>query len=123
MVSNFLKAARQEIRMELATLGEGQVYEFVPPKPVPPCFIISPGSPYVSQGPSFCDFTTKFEVVVLAGSATNETETDKLDDLITNAIDALETWFIEEVETPTTFDINNNLFLGAKLRITADKTL
>ena len=109
--------------MELATLGEGQVYEFVPPKPVPPCFIISPGSPYVSQGQAFTDFTTNFEVVILAGSATNETETDKLDELITNAIDALETWFIEEVEVPQAYEINGALLLGTKIQISADKSL
>ena len=122
-MANFLKAARQEIRVELTSTGEGQVYEFIPPKPVAPCFVIAPGAPYISQGQAFTDFTCRFEILILSGSATNEAETDNLDRLIVEAIDALDTWFIEEVETPTQFEINGNLYLGAKLQISQDKSL
>lgn len=128
MVSNFLRASREEIKLQLnAVLLQNkqdiQVYEFIPERPSLPCFVISPGSPYISQGTTFCDFSTRFEVLVLADKLTNEAATNLLDQLIVEAVDALETWFIEEVEQPSAYEINGGTFLGTKLNITADKTL
>jgi hypothetical protein len=126
MVSNFLKASRDEIKLQLnsiATEHDIKVYEFIPERPNTPCFILSPGSPYVTQGTAFCDFATRFEVLVLAGKSTNEAATNLLDQLIVESVDALETWFIEEVETPSAFEINGATFLGTKIQITADKSL
>lgn len=127
-MSNFLKAAREEIKLQLnSTLltnhQDMRVYEYVPERPSLPCFIISPGTPYVTQGTAFCDFQVNFEVLVLADNATNETSTDKLDTLVVEAIDALETWFITEVDQPSQFEINGSLLLGTKIQITADKSL
>lgn len=125
-MSNFLAASRSEIKLQLnsvATDQDIQVYEFVPERPNLPCFVISPSSPYVSQGTAFCDFQTRFEVLILADKLTNEAATTLLDTLIVEAIDALETWFIEEVEQPSAYEINGSTFLGTKLQLTADKSL
>lgn len=126
MVSNFLKASRDEIKLQLnsiATEHDIKVYEFIPERPNTPCFILSPGSPYITQGTAFCDFTTRFEVLILAGKSTNEAATNLLDQLIVESVDALETWFIDEVETPSAFEINGATYLGTKIQITADKSL
>ena len=128
MVSNFLKASREEIKLQLNSVllqnkQDIKVYEFVPERPSLPCFVIAPGSPYITQGTAFCDFATRFEVMVLADKLTNEAATDLLDQLIIEAVDALETWFIEEVDQPSAFEINGGTFLGTKLQITADKSL
>ena len=125
-MSNFLKASREEIKLQLnsvATEADIQVYDFVPERPALPCFVISPSSPYITQGTAFCDFTTRFEVLVLSGQLTNKEATTLLDQLLVDAIDALETWFIEEVEQPSAFEINGGTFLGTKIQITADKSL
>ena len=125
-MSNFLKASREEIKLQLnsvATEADIQVYDFVPERPALPCFVISPSSPYITQGTAFCDFTTRFEVLVLAGQLTNKEATNLLDQLIVDAIDALETWFIEEVEQPSAYEINGGTFLGTKIQLTADKSL
>ena len=124
-MSNFLKASREEIKLQLnsvATEADIQVYDFVPERPALPCFVISPSSPYITQGTAFCDFTTRFEVLVLSGQLTNKEATTLLDQLLVDAIDALETWFIEEVEQPSAFEINGGTFLGTKIQITADKS-
>jgi hypothetical protein len=126
MVSNFLAASRDEIKLQLnsiATEHDIKVYEFIPERPTTPCFILSPGSPYITQGTAFCDFTTRFEVLVLAGKSTNEAATTLLDQLIVESVDALETWFIEEVETPSAFEMNGATYLGTKIQLTADKSL
>jgi hypothetical protein len=125
-VSNFLRASREEIKLQLnavSTEQDIQVYEFVPERPSLPCYVISPSSPYVSQGTTFCDFTTRFEVLILADKLTNQEATNLLDNLIVEALDALETWFIDEVEQPSAYEINGGTFLGTKIQITADKTL
>lgn len=125
-MSNFLRASREEIKLQLnavSTEQDIQVYEFVPERPSLPCYVISPSSPYVSQGTTFCDFTTRFEVLILADKLTNQEATNLLDNLIVEALDALETWFIDEVEQPSAYEINGGTFLGTKIQITADKTL
>ena len=128
MVSNFLRASREEIKLQLNSVllqnkQDIQVYEFIPERPALPCFVIAPSSPYISQGKTFCDFTTRFEVLILADKLTNQQATDLLDTLIVEALDALETWFIEEVEQPSAYEINGGTFLGTKIQLTADKTL
>ena len=128
MVSNFLKASREEMKLQLNSVllqnkQDIKVYEFVPERPSLPCFVIAPGSPYITQGTAFCDFATRFEVMVLADKLTNQAATDLLDQLIVEAVDALETWFIEEVEQPSAYEANGGTFLGTKIQITADKTL
>ncbi len=127
-MSNFLRASREEIKLQLNAVlltnrQDIQVYEFIPERPNTPCFILSPGSPYLTQGTAFCDFATRFEVLILAGKSTNEAATTLLDQLIVESVDALETWFIEEVETPSAFEINGATYLGTKVQITADKSL
>jgi len=99
-VSNFLKEGRAEISLQLGTIGDGLIYTHIPQRPNPPCFIVSPGSPYVEEG-----------------------ETSNLDDLIIKSLDALETWDIEGVEQPSQFEINGSYFLGTKLTISQDKNL
>lgn len=127
-MSNFLKASREEIKLQLRSVllqnrQDIQVYEYVPERPSLPAFIIAPGAPYVTQGTAFCDFTTRFEVLVLADKATNEASTDLLDQLVVETLDALDTWFIEEVEQPSQFEINGALLLGTKIQVQADKSL
>ena len=118
---NFLRAARDEVKVLLKDAGV--VYEYIPERITPPCFIIAPGSPYVGEGTTFTDFRVRFEVIALSGKATNDQETDAIDSLISDAIDALETWFIDGVETPSQFELNNAAYLGTRINISADKEL
>ena len=122
-VSNFLKEGRAEISLQLGTIGEGLIYTHIPQRPNPPCFIVSPGSPYVEEGETFTEFRCRFDVLILAGHAQNEGETENLDDLIIKSLDALETWDIEGVEQPSQFEINGSYFLGTKITISQDKNL
>ena len=49
-MSNILKDSRAEISLQLGTIGEGLIYTHIPQRPNPPCFVISPGSPYIEEG-------------------------------------------------------------------------
>lgn len=122
MSNNFLKSSREEIKLLLTPLAE-QVYESIPARVNAPCFIVSPGSPYVEEGETFTDFAVRFEVVALAGVATNEVVSADLDTLIINAIDALDTWGIEGVDTPSSFEVNGANYLGTRINVVAEKSL
>jgi len=123
MVSNLLSSARQEISLQLGTIGEGLIYTHIPQRPNPPCFVVSAGSPYLEEGETFCEFRCRFDILILSGHAQNENETDNLDELICSAVDALETWDIEGVEQPSQYEINGAYFLGTKITLSQDKTL
>lgn len=122
-MSNLLSSARQEINLQLGTLGVGLIYTYVPERPQAPCFIVSAGAPYLEDGETFTEMRCRFDILLLAGVATNETETGVLDQLICDAVDALETWDIEGVEQPSQYEINGAYFLGTKITLSQDKTL
>ncbi len=127
-MSNFLKASREEIKLQLNSVlminrEDVHIYEHIPARIAAPCFVISPGSPYVEQGNSFCDFAVRYEVLALSGVASNEVETDNLDHFLAEALDALDTWHIESVEQPSQYELNGAAYLGAKINLLADKSL
>jgi hypothetical protein len=119
---NTLKSVRQEISVQLSAAGISN-YEFVPSRVNVPAAIIEPGSPYMEQGETFADFTVRMNVVLLVAGTTNDTATDELDQLIVNAIDALDTFDIEAVGSPEGFELNAAQYLGSRLNLVTTKDL
>lgn len=121
---NTLQQARQSIATAISTDMPGlNVYPFIPGRPNTPCFAVEPGSPYMSEGETFCEFEVRYSCILLSDTATNENATELLDQLICEVIDALDAWVIESVEQPSQFEVNNNYFLGTRIDIRAPKTL
>lgn len=121
-MTNTLRAVRNEASFLLTAAGV-TTYEFVPPRAVPPAAVIEAGSPYMEQGETFTDFLVRINVVLLASTATNEEATNELDQLLCDAIDALETFDVEAVDQPSTFDMNGNQYLGVRIRLVCNKDL
>lgn len=121
-MSNTLKTTREEIKVILNAVGVG-VVGHIPGRIAPPTAIVEPGSPYMEMGETFSDFNVRMNVVLLAGAAGNEVATDELDQLICTAVDALDTFDIEAVEQPEAFEINGAQYLGARIRLLANKDL
>ena len=123
-MTNTLYQARQSIKEAISTdLPDLNVYPFIPGRPNTPCFAVEPGSPYMEEGATFCEFQVRFSCILLSDYATNENATDLLDQLICGVIDALDDWVIESVEQPSQFEVNNNYFLGTRIDIRAPKQL
>jgi hypothetical protein len=120
--ANTLAAARQELRLLLGATGVTTVYGHVPERVAPPVALLEPGAPYMTQGDTFCDFVVRFNIVLLV-RGDNETATAELDDLICSVIDNIETWDVDSVEQPSSFDINNTTYLGTRIAVMADKEL
>lgn len=121
-MANTLKGVRQEIAVQLAGAGVS-VHEWIPARVTTPAAIVEPGSPYMEQGQTFAEFLVRMNVVLLAAAASNEVATTELDALICTAIDALDTFEIESVDTPNGFDINGAQYLGARLTLVTNKDL
>lgn len=121
-MTNTLKSVRQEIGIQLSAVGV-TTYEWIPPRVVTPAAIVEAGSPYMEQGDTFSDFLVRMNVVLLAANATNEVATAEVDELICSAIDALDTFDIEQVNQPEAFEINGAQYLGARLSIVTQKDL
>jgi hypothetical protein len=125
---NILKASREEIRIQLrqAMMLDGSdimVYDHIPARLTPPSVVIEPGEPYMTQGSTFDMFNVSFQLLLLVGVAQNKNETDALDELICSVVDAVETWYIDNVEPPSAYEINGNQYLGTRIALTADKKL
>ena len=118
--ANITNALTQYFENEGTSLS---VEAFIPERPNPPCIVLEPGTPYLEEGQTFCDFITRFTLILLAGNATNENSTADLDDLICKTIDALERHQVESVDQPSQFEVNNNLFLGTRIAVSREVEL
>ncbi len=121
---NTLKALRKEIGLQLAAAGI-TCLEFIPERlGSVPAAVIEPGSPYLQQGETFSelDFLYRFDVILLV-AGTNETATDSLDQLICDAIDAMDTFQIESVNQPEMVSIGNVDYPGARVTVLTQREL
>jgi hypothetical protein len=121
-MANTLSAARSELRLLLGATGVTTVHGHVPERVVPPVALIEPGTPYMEPGETFCEFTVRFNVVLLV-RGDNEKATDELDQLICEVLDAVDTFDVDTVEQPAAFDINNTQYLGTRVAFSAHRDL
>ena len=115
---NTLAAVRQGLSQRLSSLGIAP-FEYVPERIAPPAAVITPATPYIQEGDTFSQIEVKFDIVLIAGHATNETVTKELDQMIMDVINELDDVAIESVEAPTGFEWNNANYLGSRITIIA----
>lgn len=114
-MANMLRAARDELKTQLTAAGI-TVHDHVPERLAPPAAVIEPGSPYVTSGDTFCDYMTRFNVVLFAAVAANKVATDELDRHICAVLEAVDTFDLDGVDSPSTFDVNGAAYLGARIQ-------
>ena len=119
---NTLAQARQEIKLVLDRAGYS-VSTFVPARPTPPLVVLEPGEPYMEEGETFSSFNVRFQLICLAAVATNEKATEALDQMIMDIVDELETYFIDSVERPGSFEANGVSYLGTTIQISDRKEI
>ena len=121
-MANTLKAARDELALLLTSAGVS-VHSYIPERITPPVAVIEPGSPYMEEGTTFCEFQVRFNVVLLAAHATNENATNHLDQAICDIIDKVDTFDLEGVEQPLAFEAGTASYLGTRLSFVTEKDL
>ena len=113
-MTNTLLQARQELALLLSAAGVS-VFSYLPEKVVPPVAVIEPGQPYMQQGDTFTAFTVRLNVILLAAPASNETATAELDQAICEVVDAVESFFVGDIDQPSTFTSGGIDYLGTRL--------
>lgn len=118
-------AVRDELESAIILGGISKVYKYVPERPNPLCAIMEPDTEFITvyENQYDADYATNWKVLVLVPYATNETETENLDDTLDTLIPALWEYTTANrmtVDKPFIQDVNGARFLATNIRISID---
>lgn len=105
----------------MAALGgvEAKVYDHFPNKVSIPAVVVLPDDPYVIPGTRFGEYQVNLRVLLVTSHSANRgIASEKLDSLIQATVDALSgDYGVNEVEQPSTFNINDTTYLGTSMQV------
>lgn len=116
--------AKVQFKSDLTTAGLN-VLEYVPERITPPIVIVNAASPYVTTA-EFGEYTLGIELVLVASTATNKKATENLDQLIEDALLAIEplTYVrLTSVNQPYNLQTNNAEYLSTNIYLQLAITL
>ena len=118
-------AVRDELESAIILGGISKVYKYVPERPNPLCAIMEPDTEFITvyENQYDADYATNWKVLVLVPYATNETETENLDDTLDTLIPAMWEYTSANqltVDKPFIQVVNNARFLATNIRISID---
>lgn len=118
-------AVRDELESAIILGGVSKVYKYVPEKPVPLCAIMEPDTEFITvyENQYDADYATNWKVLILVPYATNETETENLDDTLDTLIPAMWEYTTANrmtIDKPFIQDVNGARFLATNIRISID---
>lgn len=110
---------REVIADALLVETTAQVLTYVPSRIVPPIYIITADSPYVSASDTFGQFKANFSIEIVSPVSANDTNTEALDLLIEDAVVALsnERISFSTVSQPYGLEANNATYLAASISV------
>ena len=116
---------RDELKSAIILGGIGKVYTYVPERPVPLCAIIEPDTDFITvyENQYDADYATNWKILILVPFATNETETENLDDTLDTLIPAVWEYTSANrltVDKPFIQDVNGARFLATNINISID---
>jgi hypothetical protein len=120
-----LSVVRDELESAIILGGISKVYKYVPEKPQPLCAIMEPDSDFVTvyENQYDADYATNWKVLILVPYATNETETETLDDTLDTLIPAIweyTTATTLKVQKPFIQEVNGARYLATNINISID---
>ena len=118
-------AVRSELESAIILGGISKVYKYVPERPNPLCAIMEPDTEFITvyENQYDADYATNWKVLILVPYATNETETENLDDTLDTLIPALWEYTTANrltVDKPFILDVSGAKFLATNIRISID---
>lgn len=127
MVTNILTATRQAV-VDALEAGGIPSSSWVPNNLNPPVALVGSAPEYVAtpegDNPFGLPYSINLQVLLLAGSDMNETALEETDELIVNALDALDDWDVTEVTAPFQFRTTDGYtFTAAMLTITTNTNI
>mgnify|MGYP000443931891 FL=1 len=120
-----LATVRSDLESAIILGGISKVYKYVPERPNPLCAIMEPDTDFVTvyENQYDADYATNWKVLILVPFATNETETENLDDTLDTLIPALWEYTTANkmtVDKPFIQEVNGARFLATNIRISID---
>jgi len=118
-----------EIRTDLESAiilgGIQKVYKYVPERPVPKCAIMEPDTNFITvyEGQYSPYYASNWKVLILVPYATNETETENLDDTLDVLIPAIWEYTTANkltVDKPFIQEVNGARYLATNINISID---
>jgi len=94
-------------------------FPYLPERITPPLAVVQAGSPFLSQGGSFGEFKSRWDITLVTPTGANDVSTEKLYDLLEDSIVALvnSKYSVEEVSKPYALAANNATYVAVDLKI------
>lgn len=118
-----LRETRHSVATDLSEAGI-LAHVVVPQKVVPPCVVIEPSNPYVTEDETFSTtaFKAHMDLFVIVPNATVQKMTDDLDDLIEVVINQLGEWRVGGVSL-VLYEQGDTRWFAARVPITRNFNL
>jgi hypothetical protein len=118
-------AIRSEIESAIILGGISKVYKYVPERPNPLCAILEPDTEFITvyENQYDADYASNWKILIIVPYATNETETENLDDTLDTLIPAMWEYTTANkltVDKPFILNVNNAKFLATNINISID---
>lgn len=122
-MSNEITLAKEQFRDVLVAAGI-ECVEYIPERVIPPIVIINSGSPFIIPETLGSQYIMALELVLVAATATNETATEELEDLIEQTLNALPAYAeLQRVDKPFALAINNAEYLSTNVFVEISITI
>lgn len=122
-MANEITLAKEQLRDEFTAAGLDCV-EYIPERVIPPLVVINSGSPFITADTVLNGYAMNLELVLIAGTATNEFATEQLETLIQDVLRALPNYAVlNSVEKPFALAINNSEYLSCNVNVEISITI
>lgn len=116
---------RSDIESAIILGGISKVYKYMPERPNPLCAMMEPDTEFITvyENQYDADYASNWKILILVPYATNETETENLDDTLDTLIPALWEYTTANrmtVDKPFIQEVNGARFLATNIRISID---
>lgn len=122
-MSNEITLAKEQFR-DVLIEADIEAFEYIPERVIPPVVVINSGSPFLVPETIGSEYTMNLELVLIAGTATNETATEELENLIEKTLLALPAYAVlQRVDKPFALAINNVEYLSTNVFVELSITI
>jgi hypothetical protein len=120
-----LATIREELESAIILGGIPKVYKYMPERPNPLCAMMEPDTDFITvyANQYDADYASNWKVLILVPYATNETETENLDDTLDTLIPAMWEYTSANrltVDKPFIQEVNGARFLATNINISID---
>ena len=122
-MTNEITTAKEQFRDALVD-ADIECVEYIPERVIPPVVVINSGSPFLVPETIGNQYTMNLELVLIAATATNETATEELENLIEQTLNALPAYAaLQRVDKPFALAINNAEYLSTNVFVELSITI